>query len=71
MRPFDDPSLSDARRASCRRGQHLWPAAFCGSTRGRLCPTALRHRPAPKNSTNPGAPSLEVPDETVLSVHNG
>lgn len=70
MRPFDD-SLSmtpDERRAAIAR--ILAAGVLRLHTRAALTPTSTSC-PDAENTENPGSQRLEVPDETVLSVHNG
>ena len=70
MRPFDD-SLSmtpDERRAAIAK--ILAAGILRLHTRAALPPASGSSHDA-ENTENPGSPRLEVPDETVLSVHNG
>ena len=70
MRPFDD-SLSmtpDERRFAI--AQILAAGILRLHTRAAL-PSASASSSDAENSENHGSPRLEVPDETVLSVHNG
>ena len=70
MRPFDD-SLSmtpDERHAAI--AQILAAGILRLHTRAAL-PAATASSSDAKNTVNPASPRLEVPDETVLSVHNG
>ena len=70
MRPIDDPSslTPDQRRAAV--ANILAAGILRLQTRA-----ALTHEtsdlPGPKKPEDSATPSLEVPDETVLSVHNG
>jgi hypothetical protein len=70
MRPFDG-SLSmtpDERRAAIAR--ILAAGILRLHTRAAL-PSASAPSSDAENTENPGSPRLEVPDETVLSVHSG
>ena len=70
MRPFDD-SLTmtpDERRAAIAK--ILATGILRLHTRAAL-PSASVSSFDAENTENPGSPRLEVPDETVLSVHNG
>ncbi|WDI40472.1 hypothetical protein [Bremerella sp. P1] len=70
MRPFDD-SISmtpDERRAAIAK--ILAAGILRLHTRAAL-PSASASSSDVKNTENPGSPRLEVPGETVLSVHNG
>ena len=69
MRPFDDHSslTPDQRRAAV--ANILAAGILRLQTRAALSDETTE-LPAPKPE-NSASPSLEVPDETVLSVHNG
>jgi hypothetical protein len=70
MRPFDD-SLSmtpDERRAAIAK--ILAAGIVRLHTRPALSSASASYSDA-KNTESSGSPRLEVPDETVLSVHNG
>ena len=70
MRPFDDPpSLTpEQRRAAVAKilaaGIHRLQARAALSDE-------TTELPGPEKPEDSATPSLEVPDETVLSVHNG
>jgi hypothetical protein len=70
MRPFDDSfsMTPDERRAAIAK--ILAAGILRLHTRAAL-PLASASSPDAENTENPGSPRLEVPDETVLSVHNG
>jgi len=70
MRPFYDPSslTPDQRRAAVAN-------VLAGGILRLHMRDALSDEPSgqpvPKKLAKPGSSCLEVPDETVLSVHNG
>ena len=70
MRPIDDSdSLTPDERLAEIAG--IFAAGILRlRTRAALSDDAAHHS-APKNLAKSATPSLEVPDETVLSVHNG
>ena len=70
MRPFNDPSslTPDQRRAAV--ANILAAGILRLRTRDALSDDSA-DPPAPRKLSNPGSSCLEVPDETVLSVHNG
>ena len=70
MRPIDDPSslTPDQRRAAV--ANILAAGILRLQTRAALS-DETSDLPGPKKPEDSAAPSLEVPDETVLSVHNG
>ena len=70
MRSFDDSfsMTPDERRAAIAK--ILAAGILRLHTRAAL-PSASASTSDAKNTENPGAPRLEVPNETVLSVHNG
>ena len=70
MRPFDDSYIMtpDERRAAIAK--ILAAGILRLHTRAALTPASASSLDA-ENTENPGSPRLEVPDETVLSVHNG
>jgi hypothetical protein len=70
MRPFDDSfsMTPDERRAAIAK--ILAAGILRLHTRAAL-PYARASSSEAKNNENPGSPRFEVPDETVLSVHNG
>ena len=70
MRPFDDSRsmTPDERRAAIAK--ILAAGILRLHTRAALTPASAPSSDA-ENTENPGSPRLEVPDETVLSVHNG
>mgnify|MGYP006908291845 CR=1 FL=1 len=70
MRPFDDPcSLTpDQRRAGV--ANILAAGILRLHARDALC-DAPAAQPTPKKLSKPGSACRDVPDETVLSVHNG
>jgi len=70
MRPFDDPSslTPDQRRAAV--ANILAAGILRLHTRDALSEEGA-NSPAAKKLSNSGSSCLEVPDETVLSVHNG
>ena len=70
MRPFDD-SVSmtpDEHRAAIAK--ILAAGILRLHTRAAL-PSASAPSSDAENTENPDSPRLEVPDDTVLSVHNG
>jgi hypothetical protein len=69
MRPIDDSSLTpDERRAEVASILAAGVLRLCART---LPATEADGNSAPKNPTESASSRLEVPDETVLSVHNG
>ena len=70
MRPFDDSysMTPDERRAAIAK--ILAAGILRLHTRAAL-PSASASFSDAENNENLGSPRLEVPDETVLSVHNG
>lgn len=70
MRPFDDPSslTPDQRRAAV--ANILAAGILRLQTRAALS-VETSELPSPEKPEDSATPSLEVPDETVLSVHNG
>ena len=69
MRPFDAPSslTPDQRRAAV--ANILAAGILRLHTRAAL--SEASELPGPEKPEDSATPSLEVPDETVLSVHNG
>ena len=70
MRPFDDPSslTPDQRRAAVA---NILAAGILRLHARDALSDESADQPAPKKLSKPGSSCLEVPDETVLSVHNG
>jgi hypothetical protein len=70
MRPFDDSHsmTPDERRAAIAKT--LAAGILRRHTRAALPPASTSSSEA-ENTENPGSPRLEVPDETVLSIHSG
>ena len=68
MRPIDDAPLSPGQRRT-EVARNLAGGVLRLHTRAALSPDATGHS-ATKKPVNSAAPGLEVPDETVLSVHN-
>ena len=70
MRPCDAPSslTPDQRRVAV--ANILAAGILRLHTRDALSEES-GNPPAPKKLSKPGSSCLEVPDETVLSVHNG
>lgn len=67
MRPIDDPSFltPDQRRSE------VASILAAGVLRLRARAALAGDDPGPENPPDSGLTCLEVPDETVLSVHNG
>ena len=61
MRPIDDPSSLTPDERFAKVAGILAGGVLRLHTRGAL----------PEHTTESGSPGLEVPDETVLSVHSG
>lgn len=70
MRPFDDPSSLTPDERVAEVANILATGIVRLHTRAALSPDATGHS-AVENPANSASPGLEVPDETVLSVHNG
>ena len=70
MRPFDDPSTltPDQRRAAVA---NILAAGILRLHARDALSDEPADQPFPKKFAKPGSSCLEVPDETVLSVHNG
>ncbi len=70
MRPFDDPSslTPDQRRAAVA---NILAAGILRLQTMAALSDETSGLPGPEKPENSATPSLEVPDETVLSVHNG
>ena len=70
MRPFDDPSslTPDQRRAAVA---NIMAAGILRLQTRAALSDETSDLPGPKKPEDSATPSLEVPDETVLSVHNG
>ncbi len=69
MRPIDDAPLSPDQR--CAEVAKLLAAGVLRLHTPAALPANSAPRPARENPAKSAAPGLEVPDETVLSVHNG
>ena len=70
MRPCDDPSSLTPDQCRAAVANILAAGILRLQTRAALS-DATRQLPRPEKPAKSAAPSLEVPDETVLSVHNG
>ena len=70
MRPSDDPSslTPDQRRAAV---VNILAAGILRLHARDALSEEPANLPAPKKLAKPGSSCLEVPNETVLSVHNG
>ena len=70
MRPFDDSSslTPDQRRAAVA---NILAAGILRLHARDVLSDESVATPAPEKLSKPGSSCLEVPDETVLSVHNG
>jgi len=64
MRPFESPDLLTPNERLSEVANILATGILRLHTRAALPDT-------PKNLSNSTSPRLELPDETVLSVHNG
>jgi hypothetical protein len=69
MRPFDDSLLTPDERRSEVAG--ILAAGVLRLSARAALPGDARELPAPKNPAESASSCLEVPGETVLSVHNG
>ena len=70
MRPFDDPSSLTPNQRRAAVANILAAGILRLQTRAALS-DETRELPGPEKPEDSATPSLEVPDETVLSVHNG
>jgi hypothetical protein len=69
MRPIDDSLLTpDERRAEVASVLAAGVLRLCART---LSPTDVASHSAPEKPAESASSCLEVPAETVLSVHNG
>jgi hypothetical protein len=69
MRPIDDTLLTpDERRAEVASILAAGVLQLCARSLPRTAPAV---HSGPENPAESAASCLEVPDETVLSVHNG
>jgi hypothetical protein len=69
MRPIDDSLLTpDERRSEVATIMAAGVLRLCART---LPATDAASHSAPENPAESASSCLEVPDETVLSVHNG
>ena len=71
MRPFDDPSTLTPHQRRAAVANILAAGILRLHTRDALSEKSGNSPSTPRKLSKPGSSCLEVPDETVLSVHNG
>ena len=70
MRPIEDPSSLTPDERFAEMAGILAAGILRLHTRAAL-PEDVAEQSAPENPVETGSPGLEVPNETVLSVHSG